>query len=61
MVIKKQELIQLIDHLPDDVDVERLMYQLYLKSKLDRSEQAVADGRVVSHEQVKKEVETWAE
>lgn len=48
----KQELLDIMDHYPEQFDVEQLMAALYLKAKLDRAEAAVARGEVVSHEEV---------
>ena len=40
--MNKQEVLDLIDHLPEQIDPEQLMTKLYLKAKLDRAEAAVA-------------------
>jgi hypothetical protein len=57
--MKKQEILQLLDQLPDDLDPEQLMHELYLKMKLARAEEAVAEGRTVSHEEVIRRTEAW--
>lgn len=50
--MNKQEVLDIIDHLPEQIDPEQLMTELYLKAKLDRAEAAVASGEVVSQEEV---------
>ena len=50
--MKKQEILQLLDVMPEDLDPEQLMYELYIKAKLDHSEEAIARGEVVSHDEV---------
>ena len=57
--MKKQELLELIDQLPDDVDPEELIHKLYLKAKLERAEAAVANGDVVPQQEVVKRSDEW--
>lgn len=57
--MNKQEVLDLIDHLPEQIDPEQLMTELYLKAKLDRAEAAVARGEVVSHEEVVQRSRQW--
>ena len=57
--MKKQEVLDLIDHLPEQIDPEQLMTELYLKVKLDRAEAAVARGEVVSQEEVVQRSRQW--
>ena len=57
--MKKQEVLDIIEQLPDEIDGEQLMHELYLKAKLDRAEAAVAKGDVVSHEEAIKRSREW--
>jgi hypothetical protein len=57
--VKKQELLDLIDQLPNDVDPEQLIQKLYLKAKLERAEAAVANGDVVPQREVVKRSDEW--
>ena len=50
--IPKSDLEQLIHELPDMVDVEEVMYRLYLFQKLQEGEQDIQTSRVLSHSQV---------
>jgi hypothetical protein len=59
--LNKQEVLDLIDHLPKPIDPEQLMTELYLKAKLDRAEAAVTRGEVVSHEEVVQRSRQWFE
>jgi len=54
--MKKQEVLELIDRLPDEIDPEQLMHELYLKAKLEHAEAAVARGEVVEHDEVVRHV-----
>jgi hypothetical protein len=57
--MNKQEVLELIDHFPEQGDVEQLMTELYLKAKLDRAEAAVAGNEVVGHEEVVQRSRQW--
>ena len=61
LVMNKQELLQIIEQLPDHFDPEQLMHQLYLKAKLERAEDAIERGEVVSQDQVVKRSRQWFE
>jgi len=59
MTIAKQEVIELIKELPDEVDVDEIIYRLYLRQKLEGAEKDVSEGRLVSHDEVVKETSKW--
>jgi len=61
MTIAKQEVFELIKDLPEEVDIDEIMYRLYLRQKLESAEKDVCDGRLVSHEEVVKETSKWFE
>jgi len=50
MTISKEEILELVNQLPDPVDVEDLIYRLYLREKLAAAEAATAEGRTLSAE-----------
>jgi hypothetical protein len=52
---------QLIDELPDEVDVDALMERLYVLRKLELSEQAIARGEVLEDEEVREQFKQWLE
>ena len=55
----KQDAIDLITQLPDDADVDEIMYRLYVLDKVRKGREAVEQGRTVSHEELKREIEQW--
>jgi len=57
--MNKQELLEMVDQLPDQFDPEQLMQELYLKAKLERAEEAVARGDVISHAEVVQRSQQW--
>jgi hypothetical protein len=52
MEILKSKLEDLIRKLPEKVDVEDVIYQIYLLQKIEAGEKDIAEGRMLSHEKV---------
>ena len=59
--MRKQDLLAIVEQLPEDFDPERLMHELYLRAKLERAEEAIQRGDVVSHEEVVARSRKWFE
>jgi predicted transcriptional regulator len=55
----KQDAIDLIAQLPDDADVDEIMYRLYVLDKVRKGREALDQGRTVSHEELRREIEQW--
>lgn len=49
----KEEARKLVDSLPESATWDDLMYELYVRQKIETGLRAAEEGRVVSHEQVK--------
>ena len=54
MATPKQAAQQLIEHLPELALWSDIMYELYVKQKIEAGLKAVAEGRMVPHEEVKR-------
>jgi hypothetical protein len=50
--IPKVELEKLFQELPEMIDVEDVMYRLYVFQKIQEGEQDIQEGRIFSHHQV---------
>jgi predicted transcriptional regulator len=55
----KAEAIRLIQTLPDDCTWDDVRYRLYVQHAIERGLADVAAGRVVSHEDAKRQIEEW--
>ncbi len=55
----KQEALESLQRLPDDADIDEIMYRLYVIDKLRMSREAIERGEVISHEDLKREIEQW--
>jgi predicted transcriptional regulator len=54
MSLAKNEAKKLIDKLPDQATWDDIIYELYVKQKLEGALNAAEDGRVVTHKEAKK-------
>ena len=55
----KQEAIVSLQHLPEDADIDEIMYRLYVVDKVRKSRQAIERGEVISHDGLKSEIDKW--
>ena len=56
MITIKEEAKKLIDNLPDDENLtwDDIMYEFYVRQKIELGLKAVDEGKVISHEEMKK-------
>lgn len=50
----KEQAKQLIEQLPEQATWDDLMYEIYVRQKIEAGLEDVRQGRVVSHEEVKR-------
>ena len=54
MNIAKEEARKLINKLPDQATWDDIMYEFYVRKKIEVALKAAEEGRIVPHEEVKK-------
>jgi len=59
MQVLKQEAIKTISQLPDNVDMEEIMYRLYVLDKIQKAQEAIKQGNIITSEELKREIDTW--
>ncbi len=59
--VKKQELLEMLERLPEEIDPEDLMHELYLRAKIEKAELAVDQGKTVTQQQVVEQSREWFE
>ena len=57
--MNKELAINIIKDLPDDIDMMGIIEALYIRLEIEKGINDVENGRVISHEELKKEIETW--
>ena len=55
----KQEVEQLLGHLPDDSTLEDIQYHLYVLEKIKRGRADVAAGHTCTHEEARARMQRW--
>ncbi len=55
----KQEALETIGKLPDDADMDEIMYRLYVLDKIRKGQEAADQGRTITSEELKREIDTW--
>jgi len=54
MTAIREEAKKLLDNLPDEATWDDIMYEMYVRKKIDEGLKAAEEGRLLSHEEVKK-------
>jgi predicted transcriptional regulator len=57
--MKKQAVLELLRHLPDDLDPEELHERLYVLQKIEEGQAALDAGDVLTEEEVEALLEEW--
>jgi predicted transcriptional regulator len=55
----KKEAMDIISRLPDDTDIDEIMYRLYVLDKVRKGQEDVQNGRVTTTEDLVREIEKW--
>ncbi|HNV46004.1 MAG TPA: hypothetical protein PLE73_08130 [Spirochaetota bacterium] len=55
----KQEALAAISKLPDNATIEDMMYRLYVIDKIHAGLDDIRNGRVITAEELKREIQTW--
>ncbi len=59
MTTIKAKVIEWIQSLPDDCTLEDIKYHLYVRDSVEKGLRDVEEGRVLSHEEVKRRMNEW--
>ena len=55
----KQQVIQMIQSLPDNVTIDDIMAELYFKLQVDTGLKELDEGKGIYHEEVEKRMSKW--
>ncbi|AEJ03218.1 hypothetical protein Nit79A3_3497 [Nitrosomonas sp. Is79A3] len=59
MLAIKQEVLKVINQLPEDADMDEIMYRLYVLDKIRKGQEAVEQCKTLSSEKLKQEIDAW--
>lgn len=55
----KQEALNAISNLPDSVNLDDIMYRLFVLDKIKRGQAAVQNGETITTSELKNEIKSW--
>jgi len=55
----KQQVIKMIQNLPDEVSLDEIMAELYFRLQVDAGLKELNDGKRIPHEEVQKQMSKW--
>ena len=55
----KQEVIRMIQNLPDEVSVDEIMGELYVRLQVDEGLKELDEDKGIPHEEVEKRMSKW--
>ena len=59
--MQKEKIKQVIESFPEEIDMDDLMEKLFLLDKIELGEKQLAEGKGISHDDVKERLKTWFE
>jgi hypothetical protein len=59
MELLKKDAIDIITNLPDDADMEEIMYRLYVLENIRRGQEDAQKGKATHVEQVLLDIQSW--
>ncbi len=59
MQAAKQEALNTINQLPENTDMDEIMYRLYVLDKIRKGQEAVEQGKTITSEKLKREIDSW--
>ena len=59
MAKAKTEALEMIKKLPDDVTTGAIMEELFFKQQVEKGLQDVAEGRILTQEELKERIARW--
>lgn len=55
----KQQVIEMIKNLPDEVSIDDIMAELYFRLQVDAGLRELDEGKGIPHEEVEKRMSKW--
>ena len=59
MPAAKQEALNTIGQLPEDADMDEIMYRLYVLDKVRKGQEDVEQSNTTTSEELKREIDSW--
>ncbi len=57
----KEEVLELLEQLPEDASLEDIQYHIYVRQKIQKGLDAAREGKVIAQEEVERRMARWLE
>jgi predicted transcriptional regulator len=57
--MRKSDVLDLLRDMPDELDIEKLIYMLYVRRKIELGRAAADAGQVITHEEFVRQSDEW--
>lgn len=61
MKTAKQEVLDLLEKLPDDASLDDIQYHIYVRQKIERGLEAAERGEIISQQEAERRMARWIE
>lgn len=55
----KEEIVNAISRLPESVEIDEIMYRLYVIDKIKKGQKAVSDNDIITVGNLQNEIKSW--
>ena len=55
----KEEVLELLEQVPEDASLEDIQYHIYVHQKIQKSLDAASEGKVIAQEEVERRMARW--
>ncbi|PKB70805.1 MAG: hypothetical protein BZY87_09825 [SAR202 cluster bacterium Io17-Chloro-G6] len=59
MKTAKEEVLELLEQLPEDASLEDIQYHIYVRQKIQKGLDAAREGKVIPQEEVERRMARW--
>jgi len=59
MGVARDEILRLVESLPDDATWEDVQYSVYVRERIERGRREAAEGKLIDQEEIERRMEKW--
>jgi len=59
VTVVKEQVVKMVERLPDDFTIDDILDEIYFKSQVDAGLKELDEGKVISHEEVERRLSKW--
>jgi len=59
MKTAKEEVLKILNHIPDDVSFEDIQYHIYVRGKIEKGLEDIKNGKLIDQEEIEQRMLKW--